>query len=171
VYGWIGGDIPANVLEEAKARKEQGFTVVKMLATGPIGWLDSPSALDDTVKRLELVKSTGLDCALHVNLARFFFAFYVVLISPFRDFHGRLHKPMARQLARRLEPLQPFFIEEPLLPFQVKEIQQIHDQTTIPIAVRSVVSPYPIPEFLLTPFLLLTARRTRLQPPRIPPIL
>jgi len=27
------------------------------------------------------------------------------------DFHGRLHKGMARQLARLLEPYQPLFIE------------------------------------------------------------
>lgn len=32
VYGWIGGDRPSDVLEQAKARKEQGFTAVKMNA-------------------------------------------------------------------------------------------------------------------------------------------
>lgn len=30
VYGWIGGDRPSDVLEQAKARKAQGFTRVKM---------------------------------------------------------------------------------------------------------------------------------------------
>jgi galactonate dehydratase len=30
VYGWIGGDRPTDVLEQAKKRKEQGFTTVKM---------------------------------------------------------------------------------------------------------------------------------------------
>lgn len=33
VYGWIGGDKPSDVLEQAKVRKEQGFTAVKMNAT------------------------------------------------------------------------------------------------------------------------------------------
>jgi L-alanine-DL-glutamate epimerase-like enolase superfamily enzyme len=32
VYGWIGGDRPSDVLEQAKERKEQGFTAVKMNA-------------------------------------------------------------------------------------------------------------------------------------------
>lgn len=32
VYGWIGGDRPSDVLEQARARKEQGFTAVKMNA-------------------------------------------------------------------------------------------------------------------------------------------
>jgi hypothetical protein len=27
------------------------------------------------------------------------------------DFHGRLHRPMAKQLAKALEPYQPLFIE------------------------------------------------------------
>jgi len=30
VYGWVGGDRPSDVLEQAKARKAQGFTRVKM---------------------------------------------------------------------------------------------------------------------------------------------
>lgn len=34
VYGWIGGDKPSDVIEGAKLRKEQGFTAVKMNATG-----------------------------------------------------------------------------------------------------------------------------------------
>jgi hypothetical protein len=31
-YSWIGGDRPSDVLEQAKARKAQGFTAVKMNA-------------------------------------------------------------------------------------------------------------------------------------------
>ena len=31
------------------------------------------------------------------------------------DFHGRVHRPLAKQLAKALEPLGPLFIEEPLL--------------------------------------------------------
>lgn len=91
VYGWIGGDKPGDVVVEAKARQEQGFTAVKMNATESIGWLDSPSLLSDTVDRVAQVKSLGLDVGV--------------------DFHGRLHKGMAKQLAKLLEPHQPLFIE------------------------------------------------------------
>lgn len=41
------------------------------------------------------------------------------------DFHGRLHKPMAKQLARLLEPLGLLFIEEPLLSENPEGITQI----------------------------------------------
>jgi L-alanine-DL-glutamate epimerase-like enolase superfamily enzyme len=32
VYGWIGGDRPSDVMEQAKQRKAMGFTAVKMNA-------------------------------------------------------------------------------------------------------------------------------------------
>lgn len=34
VYGWIGGDTPQDVTQGALERKSQGFTAVKMNATG-----------------------------------------------------------------------------------------------------------------------------------------
>ena len=50
------------------------------------------------------------------------------------DFHGRLHKPMAKQLAKALEPHHPLFIEEPLLSEHSEGIKQLSGLTTIPIA-------------------------------------
>lgn len=115
VYGWVGGDRPSDVLEQAKVRKEQGFTKVKMNATESIGWLDSPHALDETVQRLADIKSLGMDAGL--------------------DFHGRVHKAMAKQLAQQLEPHRPLFIEEPLLPGLISEMKDLYNKTSIPIAV------------------------------------
>jgi len=114
VYAWIGGDRPADVVEAARVRKAQGFTCLKMNGTEEMGWLDSPRALDATVSRLEAVKGEGMDAGL--------------------DFHGRVHKPMAKQLARALEPLRPLFIEEPLLSEHPEAIAQLSQLTTIPIA-------------------------------------
>lgn len=51
------------------------------------------------------------------------------------DFHGRVHKTLAKQLAKALEPHQPLFIEEPLLPGQVPEMEKLYQKTSIPIAV------------------------------------
>ena len=85
-----------------------------MNATEDMHWLDSPAALDSCVERLKQVKALGLDAGL--------------------DFHGRLHKPMAKQLARALEPYRPLFIEEPLLCEHPEAIRQLSDHTTIPIA-------------------------------------
>ncbi|KAK6525447.1 hypothetical protein TWF694_005583 [Orbilia ellipsospora] len=114
VYAWIGGDRPADVEAQGKTRLAQGFKTIKMNATEDLGWLDSPAALQSSVKRLEAVKKLGLDAGL--------------------DFHGRVHKPMAKQLAKLLEPHQPLFIEEPLLSEHIEGIKHFSNQTTIPIA-------------------------------------
>ncbi len=114
VYAWVGGDRPADVVEGAKIRIGQGFKAVKMNATDDLGWVDSPRALDQVAERLAEIKSLGVDVGL--------------------DFHGRVHKPMAKQLAKLLEPLRPLFIEEPLLSEHPEAIRQLSQLTTIPIA-------------------------------------
>ncbi|GAB7353069.1 hypothetical protein MBLNU459_g3618t1 [Dothideomycetes sp. NU459] len=114
VYAWIGGDRPHDIETAARARQAQGFRAVKMNATEDVGWLDSPGVLAASVERLRAVKALGMDAAL--------------------DFHGRLHKPMAKQLARALEPHAPLFIEEPLLSEHPEGVKQISELTTCPIA-------------------------------------
>lgn len=114
VYSWIGGDRPADVEAAGKARLAQGFKAIKMNATEDINWLDSPHALDSSVERLRTIKALGLDAAL--------------------DFHGRLHKPMAKQLAKALEPHRPLFLEEPLLSEHPEAIKQLSTQISCPIA-------------------------------------
>ncbi|KAK2767472.1 hypothetical protein FQN54_003629 [Arachnomyces sp. PD_36] len=114
VYAWIGGDRPGDVEAAGKARLAQGFKAIKMNATEDVNWLDSPSVLESSVQRLKAVKDLGLDAAL--------------------DFHGRLHKPMAKQLAKAVEPYHPLFLEEPLLSEHPEGIKHLSSQVTSPIA-------------------------------------
>jgi galactonate dehydratase len=114
VYGWIGGDRPHEAAAGAKGRLDQGFKKVKMNATADLGWLDSPKALDGVLERVAAVRETGMDVGL--------------------DFHGRVHRPMARRLIRELEPLKPLFVEEPLLSENVEGLAQLAAQSAIPIA-------------------------------------
>jgi galactonate dehydratase len=114
VYAWIGGDQPHEAGAGAKARKAQGFNAVKMNATPELGWLDRSSAINAVVERVAAVQAEGMDCGI--------------------DFHGRVHKPMAKQLARALEPLRPLFIEEPLLSENIEGLEQLSKLTTLPIA-------------------------------------
>jgi galactonate dehydratase len=50
------------------------------------------------------------------------------------DFHGRVHKPMAKQLAKLLEPLGLLFIEEPLLSENPEGLIQLSQLVSTPIA-------------------------------------
>jgi galactonate dehydratase len=50
------------------------------------------------------------------------------------DFHGRVHRPMAKQLARALEPLGLLFIEEPLLSENPEGLAQLAALVATPIA-------------------------------------
>ena len=50
------------------------------------------------------------------------------------DFHGRVHKPMAKVLARELEPYHLMFIEEPVLPENNEALREIAAHTSTPIA-------------------------------------
>ncbi|KAI9737569.1 MAG: hypothetical protein M1834_009724 [Cirrosporium novae-zelandiae] len=114
VYAWIGGDRPSDVEKAAKERIKQGFKAIKMNATEDVNWLDSPRVLESSVERLKTVRNLGLDAGV--------------------DFHGRIHKPMAKQLAKALEPYHPLFIEEPLLSEHPEGIEKLSNLTTCPIA-------------------------------------
>jgi galactonate dehydratase len=84
-YAWIGGDRPHEIADAAKARSEQGFSAVKMNATAELSWIGTPKIFDEVVKRVEAAQAVGMDVGL--------------------DFHGRVHRPLAKQLAKALEPL------------------------------------------------------------------
>ncbi|MEA3001062.1 MAG: galactonate dehydratase [Sphingomonadales bacterium] len=113
-YAWIGGDRPHEIGEAARARREQGFSAVKMNATAELDWIGTPRLFDEVIARVQAAQAEGMDVGL--------------------DFHGRVHRPMAKQLARVLEPLGLLFIEEPLLSENHEGLAQIAHLTATPIA-------------------------------------
>lgn len=117
VYSWIGGDRPAEVGQAAKLLQEQGFTAVKMNATEELQYVDSYVKIDQAVARIAAVREA---CGNQIDIGI--------------DFHGRVHKPMAKILAKELEPFRPMFIEEPVLPENNEALREIRLSTSIPIA-------------------------------------
>jgi galactonate dehydratase len=113
-YAWIGGDRPDDVAAAARARREQGFSAIKMNATAELDWIGTPRLFDEVLERVQAAQGEGVDVGL--------------------DFHGRVHKPMAKQLAKALEPFGLLFIEEPLLSENVEGLAQIANLTATPIA-------------------------------------
>jgi len=113
-YAWIGGDRPNEIAAAAEVRRNQGFTAVKMNATAELDWIGTPKAFDEVISRVEAAKAQGVDVGL--------------------DFHGRVHRPMAKQLAKVLEPLGLLFIEEPLLSENLEALREIGGLVCTPIA-------------------------------------
>ncbi|HSS12817.1 MAG TPA: galactonate dehydratase [Rhizomicrobium sp.] len=117
VYSWIGGDRPQGLIDGAREAASRGFTAVKMLATEECAFLDTHAKLDAVVARVAALREAmGPDFGIAV------------------DFHGRLHRPMAKQLARALEPFKLMFIEEPVLSEHVEALKEIKNHTATPIA-------------------------------------
>jgi galactonate dehydratase len=113
-YAWIGGDKPHEIDDAAAARKAQGFSAVKMNATADLDWIGTPKLFDEVIRRVEAAQAQGMDVGL--------------------DFHGRVHRPMAKQLAKVLEPLGLLFIEEPLLSENPEGLADIAGLVSTPIA-------------------------------------
>jgi galactonate dehydratase len=113
-YAWIGGDRPDEIAERGAARREQGFSAVKMNATAELDWIGTPKLFDEVIERVQAAQAAGMDVGL--------------------DFHGRVHRPMAKQLAKVLEPLGLLFIEEPLLSENPEGLAQIAGLVSTPIA-------------------------------------
>lgn len=117
VYCWIGGDRPDDVAGAAVEKLAQGYPAVKMNATEEMHYIDSFSKVEQVCARVAAIQSaTGgkLDVAV--------------------DFHGRVHKSMAKLLAHELEPYHLMFIEEPVLPENNEALREIARHTSTPIA-------------------------------------
>lgn len=117
VYCWVGGDRPSDVALAAKEKKEQGFTAIKMNATEELQMVDSYDKIDAVLERVASIREA---CGKYFGIAV--------------DFHGRVHKPMAKVLAKKLEEFDPMFIEEPVLCENMEEFKEIARSSNIPIA-------------------------------------
>lgn len=118
VYSWIGGDRPSEVGEAAKVLIAQGFTALKMNATEELQYIDTHDKVDKAIARIAAVRE-AVGSTVGIGI----------------DFHGRVHKPMAKIIAKELEPYRPMFIEEPVLPENNEALREIANHTTIPIAI------------------------------------
>ena len=117
VYSWVGGDRPSDVGAAALEKKRQGFSAVKMNATEELQMIDSYDKLDAVLERVAAIRES---CGKYFGIAI--------------DFHGRVHRPMAKVLAKKLEEFDPMFLEEPVLCEHMDCFREIAAVCSIPIA-------------------------------------
>ncbi|HUA80626.1 MAG TPA: galactonate dehydratase [Dyella sp.] len=117
VYSWIGGDRPADTAKAAKDAVARGFTAVKMNATEEMHFVDTHAKVERVLENVQAVRdAVGPDIGLGL------------------DFHGRVHKPMAKVLMRELAPFKLMFIEEPVLSDHLECIPELASISPAPIA-------------------------------------
>ena len=117
VYGWVGGDEPAEVRDQISAAVETGLTAVKMNASGRMSPVASVAELDGVVQRVAAAREVlGDERDVAV------------------DFHGRFSLATARRVAPLLEPYRPFFLEEPVVPENSHLIGEFVRTTTTPVS-------------------------------------
>lgn len=117
VYRWIGGDRPADILKSVMEAKAQGYQAVKMNATEEMHYIDSFKKIEQVCNRVAVIRDAlkyDMDIAV--------------------DFHGRVHKAMAKVLAKELDQFKLMFIEEPVLSENNEALREIARATTTPIA-------------------------------------
>ncbi|MGI6247501.1 MAG: galactonate dehydratase [Pseudochelatococcus sp.] len=117
VYSWIGGDRPGDTARMARECADKGFTAVKMNGTEEMQIVDTWDKVDAVLERVQAIRDAmGPDFGIGV------------------DFHGRVHRPMAKVLAKELDPFRLMFIEEPVLSEHAEALREIANQTSTPIA-------------------------------------
>jgi galactonate dehydratase len=117
IYGWIGGDRPAQVVEGARNRVAAGYRSIKMNACADLEWIDTPQKIDEAVNLIASVREeVGYDVGLGI------------------DFHGRVHRGMAKSFMKELDKLRPMFIEEPVLSENRDVFRILAQYTSAPIA-------------------------------------
>ncbi len=117
MYGWVGGDEPAEVADSIAARIAQGLTAVKMNASGRFDRISNGRDIDGIVSRLAAARAVLGDTG-DVGI----------------DFHGRISLPDARRILPELEHLRPMFVEEPTTPENSHLLRRLTESTPIPIA-------------------------------------
>ncbi|HUH56574.1 MAG TPA: galactonate dehydratase [Rhodanobacter sp.] len=117
VYSWIGGDRPADTARAASEAVARGFTAVKMNATEEMQYVDTHDKVEHVLANVQAVReAVGPNIGLGL------------------DFHGRVHKPMAKVLMRELAPYKLMFIEEPVLSDHLEAIPELAAISPAPIA-------------------------------------
>ncbi|RHR47641.1 galactonate dehydratase [Clostridium sp. AF18-27] len=117
VYSWIGGDRPEDVAEQAMDRRNRGFDAVKMNATEELHYIDSYDKIQAVADRVASIRAACGD------------GFGIAV-----DFHGRVHKPMAKVLAHALEPYKLMFLEEVVLPENEEYFKEVAALCSTPLA-------------------------------------
>ena len=111
------GNAPEEYADSARAIVAAGFTAMKVAPLEPTLPVDSSVTIRRAAAVVGAIRdAVGPDVAIGV------------------DVHGRLSPAMSIRLARELEPIDIWFLEEPVLPENAAAMADVARATSIPIA-------------------------------------
>ncbi len=120
VYGGASSATPELAADNARQKVAEGFTAIKTTPfPDPVRTIETPAGIDKVIFIIESMREAvgpQIDIAI--------------------DFHRATSPAFAKLLLRELEPLRPFFVEEPTraMPDNVGPLLELARSTTIPIA-------------------------------------
>lgn len=117
IYSWVGGDRPEDVQKGAMELYKSGCTAIKLNGTEEMHYVDSFEKIEEVVQRIASVRD-ALGHKMNIGV----------------DFHGRVHKTMAKVLAKELDQFKLMFIEEPVMAQNNEALREIVKHTSTPIA-------------------------------------
>ena len=118
-YMHVNGDTPDELAQDANRVVQEGFTAVRFSAFAPEFWLHRSYTewANAAVTRVEAVReSVGSDIDICVEI------------------HRQMNPAESIALGRRLEPLHPYFYEDPMLPDSPAIMAEIKQLSNLPIA-------------------------------------
>jgi galactonate dehydratase len=118
MYVHAGGQTPEEAAHNALAVRERGYTALKWAPFEPLqNTISARDQVRRAVARMEAQrKALGAD--------------FDILI----DAHGRLTPVVAAEACQALEPLRPFFVEEPTQPEDLDTLAWLGARTRVPLA-------------------------------------
>ena len=118
MYGWIKGGATGDYIDNFIHHVEQKrFTAYKFSPIEACRMLETPAEMERAVEMVARVRETAgpeIDIAI--------------------DMHGRTTPALSRRLAKKLEPYDPLFMEEPVLPGDTDALVALSRATSIPLA-------------------------------------
>lgn len=117
-YCWVGGDRPADLINQTLKMLEKGFDAVKFNLCAELQIVDTCRKVDSIIARVAELREA---VASRMDLAI--------------DFHGRVHMPMARTILKELECLRPMFIEDAVSSDHLEVLSDLTQSTSIPLVV------------------------------------
>lgn len=117
VYAHIGGATPDELAAAGREKVALGYTALKIGVLGRADYAESHAVVDHAVAMLGTLRG-AVGGGVRIGV----------------DFHGRVHRPLAKVLARALEEFHPMFYEELVLPEHNDALRDVASQCSVPLA-------------------------------------